>query len=73
MREQLIKEHKVAERLFKEREGQIEQLEKTDIEIYSSMAAQIGSSMPQLEDFQLEALSIENDIKHLSDGAVKID
>jgi hypothetical protein len=73
MREQLVKEHKVAERLFKERETQIEQLEKTDIEIYTSMAAQIGSSMPQLEDFQLEPLPIEDGTKHLSDGAVKID
>lgn len=68
MRDQLGKERKVAERLFKDREIQIEQLEKTDIEIYTTMAAQIGSSMPQLQDFQMESLPIEDNVKSLSDG-----
>lgn len=71
MRVQLDKELKVAEKLFKDREAQITQLERADIEIYTTMAAQIGSSMPQLEDFEIESLPIQDNIKSLSDGDIR--
>jgi len=73
MKDQIDNERKVTEKLFKQREKQIEQLENADAEIYSTMAALLGSSMPQIEDFELESLVIKDNIKQLSDSVMSID
>jgi hypothetical protein len=57
MREQTEKERKVFDKLWKERDMQIDQLTKSTVSIYTTMAAELGSSMPQLEDFDLDMLA----------------
>lgn len=63
MREQTEKERKVFDKLWKERDIQIDQLTKSTVSIYTTMAAELGSSMPQIEDFDLDMLTSGSESK----------
>lgn len=57
MRDEIEKERKIFEKHWKEREIQIDNALRSATGVYATIAAELGSSMPQLEDFELKALS----------------
>ncbi len=55
LKEQLDRERRAMERLWKEREKQIERVMLNTVGMYGEMRGIIGASMPQVESLELDA------------------